>query len=243
MKLLFAPLVATLIFSSVPAAAGQWGEYIGEVVAIWLPGGREMKLVSEFSYKDPKLRLWTAPTGSIVDGASIPQVAWSLIGGPFEGKYREASVIHDVACAERKQRWEDVHEAFYYAMLASGVEPTRAKVMYSAVYFFGPRWDYKYVLKAVSASRVSEQISELKRDKPEASTVVAKVKNARLSSSDSSGIVGKHPLPKSQAHKVVDIYVQILPDRSPLHITDFDRLRQEIESKDLTLEQIRSFNK
>jgi hypothetical protein len=49
-------------------------------------------------------------------------------------------VIHDVACVEKKRPWNMVHENFYYGMLASGVEPPRAKVMYAAVYHFGPRW-------------------------------------------------------------------------------------------------------
>jgi hypothetical protein len=76
-----------------------------------------------------------------VDGASIPKFAWSIIGGPFEGKYRDASVIHDVACVARSAPWEYVHLVFYYAMLASGVDKTTAKIMYAAVYHFGPRWD------------------------------------------------------------------------------------------------------
>jgi Protein of unknown function (DUF1353) len=41
------------------------------------------------------------PAGAIVGGASIPQVFWSIIGGPFEDKYREASVIHDYYCEQK----------------------------------------------------------------------------------------------------------------------------------------------
>jgi Protein of unknown function (DUF1353) len=64
---------------------------------------------------------------------------WSVIGGPFEGLYRNASVIHDVACAEQKRAWYMVHRAFYH-MMASGLGPVQAKIMYAAVYHFGPRW-------------------------------------------------------------------------------------------------------
>lgn len=63
------------------------------------------------------------------------------MGGPFEGQYRNASVVHDVACVKKSEKWEDVHRMFYYAMRAGGVSETRAALMYAAVYKFGPRWD------------------------------------------------------------------------------------------------------
>lgn len=93
------------------------------------------------TYLDPYCRSWVAPAGAIVDGASIPQFAWSIIGGPFEGKYRDASVIHDVACREKNAPWEYIHLVFYYAMLANGSDPLKAKIMYAAVYHFGSRWN------------------------------------------------------------------------------------------------------
>jgi hypothetical protein len=30
---------------------------------------------------------WVAPANAVVDGASIPKFAWSIIGEPFEGQY------------------------------------------------------------------------------------------------------------------------------------------------------------
>jgi hypothetical protein len=99
-----------------------------------------MKLLSDFAYIDPGKGRWSAPTGSEVDGASIPQVFWSFIGGPFEGKYRNASVVHDVACDQRAKPWKDVHKMFYNASRRGGVGLVSAKVMYFAVYHWGPRW-------------------------------------------------------------------------------------------------------
>ncbi len=61
-----------------------------------------MKLLYNFTYEDPNGLLWNAPGGSIVDGASIPRIAWKVVGTPFYGKYRDASVIHDVACEDKK---------------------------------------------------------------------------------------------------------------------------------------------
>ena len=73
-------------------AVPKYGKFMGDVIAQWLDDGRLMKLTAPFAYIDPEGERWEAPAGSIVDGASIPQFAWSLIGGPFEGKYRKASV-------------------------------------------------------------------------------------------------------------------------------------------------------
>jgi len=100
-----------------------------------------MQLNEDFAYISPSGKRWDAPNGSIVDGASIPQVFWTVVGGPFEGQYRNASVVHDVACVKRSEKWEDVHRMFYYAMRAGGVSESRAALMYAAVYKFGPRWN------------------------------------------------------------------------------------------------------
>ena len=98
------------------------------------------KLLSDFSYIDPNGIIWLAKENSEIDGASIPTFAWTFIGSPFVGKYRKASVIHDIACEERARTWQSVHLAFYNAMRASGVNSAKAKMMYAAVYHRGPRW-------------------------------------------------------------------------------------------------------
>jgi hypothetical protein len=139
--------------------AESFGRFIGSVVAEWLDDGRKMKLVAPFTYIDPGEVEWLAPAGSVVDGASIPRLAWSLIGGPFEGKYRNASVIHDIACEQRKRPWEVVHESFYYAMRASDVGNVKALIMYAAVYHFGPRWDIEVQMQAVPRSKVESTVA------------------------------------------------------------------------------------
>ena len=117
-----------------------FGRFVGNVTATWLNDGRQMKLAADFAYVDPFGKRWDAPNGSVVDGASIPRVLWTAIGGPFEGNYRNASVIHDVACVRRSEPWQKVHRMFYDAMRCGGVEPTRALAMYYAVYHYGPQW-------------------------------------------------------------------------------------------------------
>jgi Protein of unknown function (DUF1353) len=114
------------------------------------PDGRRVHLLVDVSYVDPAGIHWLAPKGSIVDGASIPQPFWSIIGGPWEGKYRFASILHDVACDEKKRPWDQSATMFYNAMRCSGVNDLKAKTMYYAVYEFGPHWPAPGVMGALS---------------------------------------------------------------------------------------------
>ena len=125
----------------VPGAT-KWGHFTGEPVTKWNPDGRTMTLLTELRYTDPNGEVWVAPVGSQVDGASIPRYLWSIMGGPFEGKYRNASVLHDVAYGERKRPWQDCDRMFYNAMRCSGVSAVEAKTMYYALYRFGNHWKF-----------------------------------------------------------------------------------------------------
>ena len=102
--------------------------------------GRIVTLLENFVYVDPVEERWTAPKGAKADGASIPRPLWPLIGGPFEGKYRNASIIHDFYCSKRHKPWQKVHRMFYDAMITSGVGNAKAMIMYGGVYKFGPKW-------------------------------------------------------------------------------------------------------
>lgn len=118
-----------------------FGRYVGVVSSTFCKNGVHIKLNNDFKYIDPFGQEWNVPNGSVVDGASIPIFLWSIIGSPLTGKYREASVIHDIACDLKIKPWKEVHRAFYFAMRASGVGELQAKIMYAGVYFFGPRWE------------------------------------------------------------------------------------------------------
>jgi hypothetical protein len=124
------------------SSASQWGYFNGEPVTKWNPDGRSMTLLTELRYIDPHGVEWVAPIGSVVDGASIPRYLWSIMGGPFEGQYRKASVLHDVAYGEKKRPWQDCDRMFYYAMRCSGVNAVQAKTMFYALYRFGHHWKF-----------------------------------------------------------------------------------------------------
>lgn len=141
--------------------ADSFGHFEGDVIGVWDPNGRDMTLREGFAYIDRTQKRWHAPSGSVVNGASIPRAFWSITGGPFEGQYRSASVVHDVACVEMTETWQDVHRMFYEACRCGGVGERKAKTLYWAVYNFGPRWEFveQTVPETGETVRVSQPIA------------------------------------------------------------------------------------
>lgn len=133
-------LAMLLAITTGPAVEAVAGQFKGTFSATFDDDGRTVTLIEPYGYIDDETKEWSVPSGWKVDGASIPRPLWSVIGGPFEGKYRNASVIHDYYCDTKTEAWWSVHRVFYEAMLTSGVDPSKAKVMYLAVFHFGPRW-------------------------------------------------------------------------------------------------------
>lgn len=137
-------LVVGLAFLPLHALAQEhFGEFLDKLKGIFLVETKPrpaFKLDGAFRFMDPNGLLWTVPSETQVDGASIPQLFWSLIGGPFEGPYINASVIHDYYCEKKERTAHDTHRNFYYGMRASGVSEWKAILMHWAVSTFGPSW-------------------------------------------------------------------------------------------------------
>lgn len=131
-------LLASLL-TTTSTAEEQFGHFKGTPVASFLPDGRNLKLERPFGYVDPKGNPWDVPAGTVTDGASVPRVFW-ITHPPFTGKYRSAAIVHDYYCQKQTRSWRETHLMFYSAMRAGGVVEQTAKVMYAAVYTFGPRW-------------------------------------------------------------------------------------------------------
>lgn len=115
--------------------------YEGRPTVEFLADGRQVKLLTDLTFYDPADTRWAVPAGAIVDGASIPRLFWPIIGAPLDGNYRDASIVHDWYCDRRTRTWQATHRVFYEAMLVSGVPHTKAKIMYFAVRWRGPRWE------------------------------------------------------------------------------------------------------
>lgn len=187
---LFTLLLSTHWIAYAEECSVRVGEYSGTVKAEWLTKTREMRLLESFAFKDPNCKVWAVPKGAVVDGASIPQLFWSLIGGPFEGRYRDASVVHDYYCKVRTEPSEQVHEMFYTAMLANGVDSNRAAMMFYAVLWFGPKWHL--IQKTALQSRPNVASQDIQDD----SLKYAMLSNKQLAViASSSG----QPLPLSKA--------------------------------------------
>ncbi len=103
------------------------------------------------TFTDSEGRKWTAPRGTLTDGASVPRYALAVSDGRFDEKFLKAAVVHDAYCQDiNKERcpeqyrtlpWKDVHRMFYDGCLAGRTPQLRAKIMFAAVWLFGPRWD------------------------------------------------------------------------------------------------------
>jgi len=65
---------------------------------------------------------------------------WLFIGSPFVGKYRRASVVHDVYYGTKSEPRKQVDKMFYQAMRVDKVNYFKAKAMYYAVRVGGKRW-------------------------------------------------------------------------------------------------------
>ena len=227
-------ILALAFLLALPNAYAQdhsYGSYIGDVVAKWDVGGRTMTLTQPFEYIAPNGLHWNAPVGSVIDGASIPQFAWSIIGGPFEGKYRDASVLHDVACDKKDRRWQDVHYMFYTAMLASGVSNTKAKIMYAAVYHFGPRWpEIHHVTFTTNAIVEQRQCFNILDSQ---STCVVMPRSVT-------------PSPPNVSNEAHDLVLETQPPPQTLSQEEFKKLSAEIEAREqagtpMGLEDIRDY--
>jgi uncharacterized protein DUF1353 len=116
------------------------GKFSGEPEAVWLTQegtpDRRMRILQDFSFTDPASKIWPAPAGSLVDGASIPRALWTVVGSPYTGDYRRASIVHDVACDEavgNKKKRRAADRMFFHACRAGGCSIWEATVLYLGV--------------------------------------------------------------------------------------------------------------
>ncbi len=144
-------------------------EFSGEPLTRW-DGSRNMVLEEDFYFIDPKDKQWNAPKGSCLNGATIPRALWSAVGAPYSGRYRRASVVHDVAVGELCN--DDVSHSdrkkadrmFYYACREDGCSRRFAFLLYIGVRF--GTWRSKRFTGLTSTTKLIDQ--EEIRDNPEA---------------------------------------------------------------------------
>lgn len=116
--------------------------FIGEVNTQWMQqtgDDRRIWLIQGFTFVIDIGKTRTARAGSVIDGASIPEISWSTEDSPFVGEYQRASVLHGVYCQLRTEPDTAVHRMFCGGLRCVGVGTFTVKKMYAAVRRFGPR--------------------------------------------------------------------------------------------------------
>ena len=145
-------------------------QFSGEPQVQWLTemrADRDMILLQDFWFIDANGRRWEAPKASRVDGASIPRPLWTLVGAPYTGDYRRASIVHDVACTAAMGD-DDLRRAadrmFFEACREGGCSLWDATVLYVGVRI-GAWWNGIAHFDA-SAVHLAEEsgTSDLQRD-------------------------------------------------------------------------------
>lgn len=95
---------------------------------------RNMQLLADFLYTDPQNKVWLAPKGSIINGASIPRPLWSTVGSPYTDDYRRASIVHDVACSPGSTiPRKEADAMFFHVCRAGGCDAVQARILYAGV--------------------------------------------------------------------------------------------------------------
>jgi hypothetical protein len=129
-------------------------------------------LQKSISFVDPKGAVWTAPAGTKTDGATIPQVFLSVIGDRFDPSYCYAAFVHDAYCQDvnnglatyQSRPWQDVHQMFYDAAVANGLDENKALIMLAAIWLGGPRWgDDNRLLDAVPVEIKKQEFAKCKQ--------------------------------------------------------------------------------
>lgn len=78
------------------------------------------------------------PVGYRFDGASIPKIAWAIIGAPFDPQFCLAACMHDWYCEHSHEAGDYqarvIGDAVFFALLAKAKVPRwRRVLMYLAV--------------------------------------------------------------------------------------------------------------
>lgn len=71
--------------------------------------------------------------GFVFDGASIPRIFWSIIGGNFQPEFLAPSLVHDYLCVTGNVERKEADKIFRELLLMNDVPEFRAALMYRAV--------------------------------------------------------------------------------------------------------------
>lgn len=116
------------------------GEFSGYPLTRWCSKDNRVMILKEpFYYIDSNEKKWEAPIGAYLNGATIPKILWTVVGPPFVGPYRRASVVHDYHVGEGcnqnvtfKER-RDADRMFFKACITDHCSLKLATILYIGV--------------------------------------------------------------------------------------------------------------
>lgn len=143
----------------------MFGKFSKDPVTRWITEqgrDRNMELLEDFAFIENSGKEWRAKAGEIIDGASIPRAFWTIVGAPYAGDYRRASILHDVA-VRASTGWRSRRRAdkmFYRACRTGGCSRRDSIILYIGVRIGA--WFGKSMLSAdhASTTRLTETVEE-----------------------------------------------------------------------------------
>jgi hypothetical protein len=145
--------MAAGMFEPSGAVDPAFGTFMPAEPSVVLLGNHDrMRLTADFGYSDSRGKIWTAPKDYVSNGASIPQPLWSIVGSRTSGPWSYAAILHDWHCEKMIEPSDEVHRMFYEACRANGTPERKAKMLYAAVYHFGPSWKHKTLTSAMKST-------------------------------------------------------------------------------------------
>jgi len=115
--------------------------FTNTVKAEWLEDSpRDMRILEDISFFDSNGVEWLTPYGAIINGSSIPRAFWSILGSPYVGNHRMASVPHDYGYQTREREKDVTDEMYYDALIFKGVPHIKAHAMLLALQSTGSTW-------------------------------------------------------------------------------------------------------
>lgn len=106
--------------------------HLPQVYTRTLEGGEQWQVTKTFYHEIGNFRI-IVPQSFVFDFASIPRIAWTIIGSPATGKHRIPALIHDWLYASEMFERSICDEVFYMLLRQYGVSWLKSKAMYYAV--------------------------------------------------------------------------------------------------------------
>ncbi|AOT11123.1 DUF1353 domain-containing protein [Pseudoalteromonas luteoviolacea] len=97
------------------------------------------ELVEDFQY-EYDCKVYWVPKFFQYDGASIPKMAYYLVGTPFNPRYMQAALVHDWLYHTHELDRVSADDLFYSMLLQAGVRMPTAVIMKRVVELFGSRY-------------------------------------------------------------------------------------------------------